>query len=372
MARISIDALSKLIKSGDIQKKREAVYLLYGKEPERISKAASSLKKALLQNSDSENNYFRYLKAGSGPDDVGIGEVIAQLNTVSMFGGYKLVWLGHLDKVGKDIEGPLLSYCKDPNPQSALIITVVFDKDSWGNPLAAFERSSLFKEMVKIAVAVLFKTVSKDNLPGWVAARFRDEKLTIDREAMDLLIELCGHDTSRLGSEIVKLSSYVDGKTEVTLEDVEIAVGDFRTDDIWGLINAVGKLDPAGSYAALSYLLKNNTPAQVILKPMTTEIMRIASALDVRSRGESFNTFSAELGGSPYPLKKAWADSAKWTPELARRGLRATLKAYMDIMKRGVSDETGLHAMLADILRGPASPRQAPARQARLIDTGRR
>ncbi|VAX14872.1 hypothetical protein MNBD_NITROSPINAE04-1612 [hydrothermal vent metagenome] len=353
MPRISIDALSKLIKSGDIQKKREAVYLLYGKEPERISKAANSLKKALLQNSDSEDNYFRYLKTGTGPDDTSIGEVTAQLNTVSMFGGNKLVWLGHLDKVGKDTEGPLLSYCKDPHPQSALIITVVFDKDSWGNPQAVFERSSFFKEMTKIAVVVLFKTVSKNDLPGWVVARFRDEKLTIDRGAMNLLIELCGHDTSRLGSEIVKLSSYVDGKTEVTLEDVEIAVGDFRTDDIWGFINAVGKLDPAGSHSALSYLLKNNTPAQVILKPMTTEIMRIAAALDTRSRGGSFNTFCSELGGSPYPLKKAWADSSGWTPQLARRGLRATLKAYMDIMKGGVSDETGLHAMLHDILRGP-------------------
>jgi len=355
MARVSSDILSKLIKSGDIQKQREPVYLLYGKEPERISKAAHSLKKALQSNPDSEDNYFRYLKTVSSPDDTSIGEVIAQLNTVSMFGGCKLVWLGHLDKVDEDTEGPLLSYCKNPNPQSALIITVVFDKSSWGNPLAAFERSSFFKEMVKTSVVVQLKTVSAKDLPRWVISRFRAEDLTIDQEAIDMLIELCGQDTSRLETEIVKLSDYVGGKKNVIIEDVEITVGDFRTENIWALTNAVGRLDTAGSHAALSNLLKNNTPTQMILKMLTTEIMRIAAALDIRLKEQSFNSFSSELGGSPYPLRAAWANSAGWTPQLARRGLRATLKANMDIMKGGVSPETGLHAMLLDILRKSGS-----------------
>jgi DNA polymerase III delta subunit len=358
MAKITSEVLAKQLKNGDIGKKRNAVYLLYGAEPGRISDAANALKKALLPNLGSDDDYFRYLQTGTGSEETDIRDVIAQLNTVSMFGGGKLVWLGHLDKIDKVTEEPLLSYCKDPNPQSALIITIVFDKESWGNPVAKFGKSSFFKEMVKTSVVVLLKAPEKKDLPRWVTSRLSAKELTIEHDAVDLLIELCGHDTTRLATEIVKLSDYVDGQTEVTIDDVEVTVGDFRTEKIWGLTNALGRLDNAGAHAALLNLLENNTPAQVILKILTTEIMRIAAALDCRLRGESFNTFCAELGGLPYPLKIVWANSegkTGWTPELAQRGLRATLKAYMDIMKGGVSPETGLHAMLLDILQPGAS-----------------
>ena len=136
MAKITSKVLSKQLKSGDIGKKRDAVYLLYGAEPGRISDAANSLKKALLPNLGSDYDYFRYLKTGTGPEETDIRDVIAQLNTVSMFGVGKLVWLGHLDKVDKVTEETLLSYCKDRNPQSARIITIVFDNESWCNPVA--------------------------------------------------------------------------------------------------------------------------------------------------------------------------------------------------------------------------------------------
>lgn len=350
MAATTSETLSKRVKSGEIEKKRDAIYLLYGNEAGRISDAANDLKKALLANLGSEEDYFRYLKTGTGPEETGIGEVIAQLNTVSMFGGGKLVWLGHLDNIDKDTQRALLSYCKDPNPQSALIITLVFDKEAWGNPVAKFEKSPFLKEIVKTVVVASFRAVKGRGLRQWVTSRLHQEGFTIGEQAADLLIELCGHDTSRLGTEIVKLANYADGQKEVTLGDVEVMVGDFRTEKAWDLTNAVGRLDTAWSQAALSNLLKNNTPAQMILKIITTEIMRIATALDCRARGESFNSFCAQLGGSPYPLKIVWANSVGWTPQLTRRGLRATLKAYMDIMKGGVDPETGLHAMLLDIL----------------------
>ncbi len=356
MARITSDKFAGLLKNGDIIKRRDAVYLLYGKEPKRISEAAHALKNAIIPELGGEDNYFRYLKAGTEPDEADIRDVIAQLNTVSMFGGGKLVWLGLVNKVDRQMAEPLISYAKNPNPQSTLIITVSVPKESW-DALAAFEKSAFLKELTAFATVVRFSTPNRNELNKWLLSRMHSSGLSIGHEAAALLIELCGHDSDRLDGEIVKLTAYAGDKKEVTLEDVEEAVGDYRTENIWGLTKAFGRLDLGEAQAALSNLLENNTPAQAILKILTIEIMRIAAALDHRLHGRNFSSFCAELGSGPFPLKDAWANSDKWTPDLARRSLRGALKAYMDIMRGGVSPETSLQAMLVEIL-SPAAERK--------------
>ncbi len=348
MAKVAASHLAKALQGENFHENRDAIYLFYGSEPRRIQDAAIRLRDALAPRLGGEAGVFHYLNSGAGPEETGIGDIIAQLNTVSMFGDGKLVWLGPLGSLDKKMSEALLSYALNPNPQSTLIITLAFEKGS-RRQVTTFEKSSFFNEIKDNATLVAFNTPSANELVKWVAGRIRARGLAASPEIISALIDLCDRDLSRLDSEIEKLDSFVGDTREITAQSLEVAVSDFRTNTVWDFTKAVARLDFPAAQSALASLLDNNVPAQMILKMLVTEILMAVSAADHKAGGGDFASFAKDIGKPAFTLKDAWAAREKWTPALARKGLRSVMKTSMDITGGGVSADTGLYALLSEI-----------------------
>ncbi len=347
MAQLCSSELAKGLKSGKLAENRHAVYLLYGMEAARVKSAANMIKQAVVQQLGGEQNYFRYIKPGSGGDEPGIGDITASLNTVSMFGGGKLVWIGPLENLDKANSVALLSYIQNPNMESTLLITVVFPKDN-AKALKVFENTAFVKTVSGIdsCAVVKFAPPSRSELGKWLKGRARSCNLEFDNHAEELLFELCDNDLDRLDGEVEKLASYAGANHKVTVEDVEVVVGNYQADKIWDLTRAFGRQDIVKSEAALANLLKHNVPAQMILKMLGKEIGRISAALDARTSGLDFSAYSSELGDNPYTVKEAWSAGKIWTRDQVKNCLKNVLKANMDMMRGGVSAETALYGLL--------------------------
>lgn len=338
------------IKSGAAAKDRKPVYLLFGLERKKVEDAAFELKAALAPSMGESENHFRYSSLGAGPDDADAQDVVAQLNTVSMFGGGKLALLGPLPSLNKAAIETLAAYAANPNELSTLIVAVAPPKGE-GRAIAGLEKSALAAETARAGVVVHFAAPKEADVRKWVAEKFVSYDLSIAPDAAELLIELCGNDLEKLDGEIQKLSGYAAGKDKVTRGDVETSAGDWRLEKIWDFTRAFGARDLPAAQGALLNLMDNNTPAQVIVKSLAREIARIAAAADQRRSGGSMRSFSEEMGEGQFMLRDSWTASAGWSLGAAHGCLKNLLETSVDIMRGGASAETALMAFLLDSLK---------------------
>ncbi|VAX22618.1 hypothetical protein MNBD_NITROSPINAE01-335 [hydrothermal vent metagenome] len=346
MAKIQPAELAKKLASDKF--KREPFYLLYGSEPRRIQEAANRLR-SIFTNEVGEENFFRYVGAGAGQDDMSSAEIVGQLNTMSMFGGSKVVWVGPIVKIDKETAKTFEEYARNPNPSSTLILSVVTGKGN-AKAITAFEKTELLKAVVEKCVAVRFSAPRGEEIYKWVEGRFRRRGLSANRQAIELLVDLCDRDLDRLDGEVEKLSSYAGDEIEVTLAMVEETVGDNRTAQVWDLTRAIRKRDINMAMATLDTLMEHNTPARMILKSITKELALLSTAHSFKCEGGTYETFKSAVGGYDFILTDIWRMAERWEASFFIDGQRALLEASMNVMRSAVSPESILCSLVARLL----------------------
>ncbi len=346
MAKIQPAELAKKLASDKF--KREPFYLLYGSEPRRIQEAANRLR-AIFTDEVGEENFFRYVGAGSGQDDMSPAEIVGQLNTMSMFGGSKVVWVGPIVKLDKATAKTFEEYARNPNPSSTLILAVVTGKGN-SKAITTFEKTELLKAVVENCVAVRFSAPRGEEIYKWVTGRFRRHGLSVNRQVIELLVDLCDRDLDRLDGEVEKLSAYAGDEIEVTLGMVEETVGDNRTAQVWDLTRAIRKRDMNMAMAILDTLMENNTPAQMILKSITKELALLSAAHSFKCEGGSYEAFKSAVGGHDFVLTDVWRMAGRWETPFFVDGQRALLEAGMNVMRSAVSPAPVLYDLVARLL----------------------
>lgn len=330
---------------------RAPLYLLFGPETQRLNDAAIKIRDIFLPQVGGEENYFRYNRLGNGTEETPAAEVAAQLNTVSMFGGGKVVWVGTLESAPKDWAEDMTAYAQNPNPQCSLILTV--SVHGWEKKAVdTFEKSKLTAAFSENGVAVKFAPLKMDELVKWTQSRFRAQSCRIGEEAAQRLAELADKDMDRLAGEIEKVSLYAGQGNDVTLDMVEEITGDHRTESVWNFLGHFRKKNIAGSVHALESLMAQSQPPQMILKILTGEIMKIGAALEFKARRESLESYAGALGLPSFKLKELWADADGWSSTRVKTALRAVLDANMSQMKAGMEPTLALTAMILTSLAG--------------------
>lgn len=318
---------------------------------------ASRLLYEKLRDIAGADNCFHYTSAGPGADDISIAEVISQLNTISMFGAGKVVFLGPMKKPLKEGMKELAEYASAYNPDSTFIIAIIMDAKG----LNDFEKSPLAKAVTTAGAAgaaVRFARMNSNEVKKWVKEWINLKGLSISDAAAERLVALGDTNLTLLGGELEKLYSYVGEDKEITRQTVEEVVADHRESMVWDFTDAIARRDFSGAVTLLDSLLENNQPLQMILKMLTGEIIRLAAAKGYKNRGESFEAFAAGMGGSLFPLRKAWANANGWKEGDFVKALRGVLKAYMDNMVTGASARTTLNTLATGLPIKPVLHRQ--------------
>ncbi|MDH5510504.1 MAG: DNA polymerase III subunit delta [Nitrospinota bacterium] len=343
MARIAASEFEKALAKGSISKNPLPLYFLYGPDASRIHAAAEDIKKSLKEKTGGPENYFRIMNLGDGPDDTSVREAIAGLNTVSMFGGGKLLWVGPMSSLPKQIIEPLAAYAQDPNPQSTLVMTAAVERK---DQLKAVESSSFYAAAEKNGAVVRFEKMREKDLALWVSKKLVELGVKVKPEAAAQMVEFCGKDMARLGMEIEKAAAWAGYKGSLSSLDVEESMVDLRMEKVWGFTDAFCSGNLVRSHATLRDLLDNGSEPQVILKTLTLEVMKFAAAADMKSRSGAQEEFCALMGENPYALRAAWEKGKMWTTQRAQTALKAILKAQMDMMIAGAPADAALEAML--------------------------
>jgi DNA polymerase-3 subunit delta len=216
----------------DLQKREFAnVYLFYGEEPYFIDELTDYLTENTLTDIEKElNQYVLY-----GRDSTA-AMVVNSSKQFPMAGDRQLVVLREaqdMDLKKEETVGLLLSYLKNPQPSTVLVIAHKY-KTIPAKLLKAVSASDN-------AVAVESKRKYESELPAWITAQVKNSGYSISDKAAIMLVEFLGNNLEKINNELSKLYINLTRTKAITEESIEQFIGISKDYNIFEFQKALAK-----------------------------------------------------------------------------------------------------------------------------------
>lgn len=286
------------------------IYLFYGDEDLLIQERINELKKKI---SDPELNLEQI--SAEKPD---LNALLAAIQTPSMLFGDKLIIIKQADLRDEAwvALGPALG-------NLAPGLTVVF----W--PAAVDKRSKFFKLLDQIGETCEFRTFAdweQEAVAAWIVQRFKAVGKNCERQAAFRLQEICGNNLLKLSNEIAKIETYLGERKTVGRDAVE-ALASAGQLSVFTLSEAVADRDLPTALSAFRTLLRDKEEPVALLGMLVNRWRLMLLGKTEKNPSKVVQT----LGGSPYYLKKCFAQSAKFNRPELEHGLELILDTDLRI-----------------------------------------
>ncbi|MGN0771012.1 MAG: DNA polymerase III subunit delta [Christensenellales bacterium] len=229
------------------------IYFLDGNDSMLKTYVINALKNT-LEPADREDGVFSY------DGDFDLGEILANANMVSLFGGKKIIVCSDYQKTLSDRERANISdYAENPNEDCILVF-----KDC----------GKTFDCIKDYAIFVNCNKAEKSELCAYVGEILTKKGYTADKSAIYKLVEFCDSDLGKIINETDKLTMYCLKERKITVEDVEgITPVDVET-KIFELSNAVQRGDSQKALEIWDFLLKKGEKPSALLNVITTSFRK--------------------------------------------------------------------------------------------------
>ena len=348
MAPLTLDALLRGLKKGA----PDPVYLLHGDEDVLKDEAVRALLDAAVDPAARDFNLDSRFAA-----DLDAEAFHALVNTPPMLADRRAVVLRGVDQLGKrksKLRDELLRYLGAPNPTTLLILVSAAGEDP--DP-----------EVLRRATSVALAALDPERVPRWVNHHAAKLALTLEPDAVELLVEAVGNDLSTLAREVEKLAGLAADRP-ATAADVTALVGVRRGETIHDLVDAALERRAAQAAQLVGPVLEQAGMSGVkVLTLLGTHLVGAALARAERDRGTGRledAVFRHLLVARPYGLRgykdeaARWARcSGLWTAAELSAALRATLAADRALKGTTVTDDRGIVMQL--VLGFAAARREA-------------
>ncbi len=265
------------------------VIVLVGDERSLKTDVTNALLKVALPNED--DSPTRYTGK-----DVDMKTVRDELLTISMWGDRRVVVIDDASDFVTANRSALEKYAEKPGKKSVLILDV--------KTLA--KNTRLYKIVNKNGLVAECSELKGAALAKWVQeAAQRSYEKKIDRNAVQLLIELAGSALGQLDQELSKLASYVGDLPTIDVEAVRRLVGGWKAETTWVMTDAVrdGRLGDA--LTALDKLLNSGESPHRILGGIAYVFRKMSVATELSRTGVQLNAALKAAGAFPNEYDRA-------------------------------------------------------------------
>lgn len=252
-------------------------------------------------------------------------DVLDELSTFSLFGsGQRLVAVTDADRFVSRHRSALEEYLEHPHPTGVLLLQV----DSWPSNTRLYK--SIGRRGLQIACQPPQRTTGRrkvldeDRLLEWLIwwAK-RTHRITLIRQAAELMYELIGPALGILDQELSKLALFVEEGGKITSDMVRDVVGGWRTKTAWELIDAAVEGNAGEALRQLDALVHAGENALAIFGPFSWSLRRYATATRIVQSAErqqqriSLPTALEEAGFRKWP-RNAIDDAQRHLRQIGR------------------------------------------------------
>ena len=271
------------LKTGQFKK----AYLLYGSEDYLKQQYKHKLKGALVMPDDTMNYTYR---EGKGVNPL---ELIDIAQTMPFFAQRRLILIEDSGFFKSGCE-ELADYIKEM-PKTACIVFVESEVD---------KRAKLYKAVKKEGYAAEFAAQSEQILVRWVLGRLNKENKKITQPVMRLFLSKTGTDMGNIDRELEKLLCYTLSKEVIEAADVEAVCTGQVTNQIFEMVNAIGKRQSRRALSLYYDLLALKEPPMRILYLINRQFRILLDLKSMKRASLDAKTMAAKAGIPPFAVKK--------------------------------------------------------------------
>jgi len=278
------------------------VYILHGEESFFIDQLTDLLLDRVLTEEEKD---FDLVQFYGGAGEFTMGDVVSACRRFPMVAQRQLVLLREaqaLDKRTCKLD-ELCLYLDHPSPTTILVVT---------HKTASLAASSaMMKQAKKIGTVYQSDKVRDYDLPKILPGFLQSLGVNVEPKAVDMLQNFIGSDFSRLTQEVEKLKVALQGRTQITAQDVADHVGISREFNIYELVDAIGRHDVLKIEMIRRYFAQNPKagPSQMVIATVFGFFQNLMLAYYSSDR-TNINVLMKEVGCS-FPQAKCLIEGTK-------------------------------------------------------------
>lgn len=291
----------------------EPLYLFFGEERLLMVELQDLLVRSALARHEQDFNLD--VIYGSESD---AAQVLARCAGYPMMAERRVVLVREFDKLSENRS--FAGYAESPNPHAVVVLIADAKPNFSTHPYRALKSHAALCD---------FKKLDGRALPRWTADRIRNAGCDVEPRAVQMLIDLVGGELSDLASEVDKLVTFVADRKRITPEDVVVASGQTRENNIFELQRAVAEGRYEDSLRITESLLQRtpNPRGEAlriigVLGGFFLKLWRVAGA---RAQGASKQEMASVANVPAYYLKE-------YTRALTRFGHRQFESAFSALL----------------------------------------
>jgi len=289
----------------------------------------SLVKKELIE-PGTEDFCFEVMHADS--DSVTGGSIVGAAETISMLGGFRVVWVKYADELAAADLDTISGFIEKSLEQQLndVLLVLVF---------GYFDKRTKFSKLVSSkGIVVECKAETIKDIPSYVQKNYGK---TITSGAVELIKRLAGSDALAAKNEIDKACLYVGDAENISEKDVAEICMDSAARNEWELTNYILKGDTAAVFKFLAELEKSGLDDMYRHAIITMAVTRLQEARADAKSGALFNRYNFYKYPEPNRISKyvsgitdgRMADVLAWMmySEIGAKGGNLPVKIVDDI-----------------------------------------
>lgn len=272
------------------------IYFFYGDEDYNIEQEIKKLKKKLLDKSFASMNF----KTSNNPS---FPDLISLLRTQPMMFGNLMIVISCEDYFSKAFEDKQLeeiTKALEDNVESLCVVFTAVLPRNEGKKVDS--RKKIYKILTKYAQSQefsTFKTYKLDDISNWISKEAKKHDITLEKDAILMLIEQVGNNLRELAKELEKLKLLAYPDTKVTKKMVkEICISN---EDLFGFADFLLKGDKGHALSEFQKLLDKKHPLETLSALQT--MLRKWIVIKSKSREKSLFEISKLTGQHEFVVK---------------------------------------------------------------------
>ena len=173
------------------------------------------------------------------------------------------------------------------------------------------QKSDNLKKLSTVTV-VDCEEADKDVISGYVRRRAMENGIVVTPGAINMIIEYCNSDMTKIGGEIEKLVSFVGENSQITEETVEGLVTKSSEFQVFELTDAIGFKNYEKAFEILSDMLGKNQDKQSLFISIYYHFRRL---LHVSLSGATNQELATWLGTPAFVISKAKTQAKYFKPK---------------------------------------------------------
>jgi DNA polymerase-3 subunit delta len=250
------------------------VYLLLGPEEGQKNEFITAAIDSYRKKAGEEPEIYRYY-----PYETDIGEVISVIRNGSLFSSYKFVILRNIEDLKAPDLKELSSYLASPEKSATLFLAT-----SAYRPQKTVQ-NHIVKRVPKDQQKTFFE-LFENKKREWLINYFRSAGITVDTEAVALLLELVENNTLEMKSAADRLIFYFGSGADLDADAVEEFIYHSKEENVFSLFAKIVTRDFSSSLETLRTIVHSggSNPVQLIagLVWQFRRLLKLSRLLDLR------------------------------------------------------------------------------------------